>query len=41
MEANKVGVDRNLARIVESTAKHCGLKMPEVYKSDDEDESKL
>ena len=38
MEANRVGVDKNMARIIESTAGHCGLAMPITYKEDDKDE---
>ena len=31
MEANRVGVERNLASIVKNTAKHVGLQMPKEY----------
>ena len=32
MEANRVGVDKNLANIVKNTAKAVGLSMPIEYK---------
>jgi hypothetical protein len=32
MEANRVGVDKNLANIVRNTAKAVGLSMPKEYK---------
>jgi hypothetical protein len=37
MEANRVGVDKNLANIVSATAKVCGLSMPIEYKHTDRD----
>lgn len=36
MEANRVGVDKNIANIVKQTAGHVGLSMPKQYESDDE-----
>jgi hypothetical protein len=37
MEANRVGVDKNMANIISSTAKVCGMEMPIAYKSEEED----
>ena len=34
MEANRVGVDKNLANIIKNTAGHVGLQMPKVYEDD-------
>ena len=31
MEANRVGVDKNLASIVKNTAGHVGLQMPKEF----------
>lgn len=40
MEANRVGVDKNMANIISSTAKAVGLGMPEEYDHSKEDEGK-
>jgi len=34
MEANRVGVDKNLANIIKNTASHVGLQMPKEYDHD-------
>ena len=36
MEANRVGVDKNLANIIKNTAGHVGLQMPKEYDHDQE-----
>jgi hypothetical protein len=36
MEANRVGVDKNLANIISSTAKAVGLGMPLAYKEEED-----
>lgn len=40
MEANRVGVDKNMANIIASTAKAVGLGMPEEFDHRKEDDRK-
>jgi hypothetical protein len=40
MEANRVGVDKNMANIISSTAKVVGLGMPLEYDHSKEEEGK-
>ena len=40
MEANRVGVDKNLASIVKNTASHVGLQMPKEYDHAQHDKDK-